>query len=76
MEWVESRGWLVRVTAPPVDGKANDHLCGFLARDVLGVAPSCVRVHRGGSGRIKVLHIDLGKERVESAFRAWVAAHA
>jgi uncharacterized protein YggU (UPF0235/DUF167 family) len=34
---------LIRVTAPPVDGKANDALCRLVAK-AAGVAPSRVRV--------------------------------
>ncbi|ADB53620.1 DUF167 domain-containing protein [Conexibacter woesei] len=48
---------VVRVTAPPVDGKANAALCRLLAK-ALGVAPSTVTVVRGQSARDKVVHVD------------------
>jgi uncharacterized protein YggU (UPF0235/DUF167 family) len=46
----------VRVTAPPVDGRANDALCRLIARRA-GVAPSRVSVVRGHRGRDKVVRI-------------------
>ena len=46
----------VRITAPPVDGKANDHLIRFLARE-FGVPPSRVELLGGASGREKRLRI-------------------
>jgi uncharacterized protein len=48
---------LVRVTAPPVEGKANDAVCRLLAKR-LGVAPRRVAVVRGGSGRDKVVEVE------------------
>jgi uncharacterized protein (TIGR00251 family) len=48
---------LVRVTAPPVDGKANAALCKLLAK-TLGVPPSTVAVVRGSSAREKVVRVD------------------
>jgi uncharacterized protein YggU (UPF0235/DUF167 family) len=45
------------VTAPPVDGKANDALCRLVAK-AAGVAPSKVTVVRGHTARDKVLHIE------------------
>lgn len=48
---------VVRVTAPPVDGKANGALCKLLAK-ALGVAPSTVAVVRGQSSRDKVVRVD------------------
>jgi uncharacterized protein (TIGR00251 family) len=48
---------LVRVTAPPVDGKANAALCALLA-DRAGVAPSRVSVVRGAAGRDKVVRVE------------------
>jgi uncharacterized protein len=47
---------VVRVTAPPVDGKANAALCKLLARHY-GVAPSKVSVVRGESSRDKLVRI-------------------
>lgn len=48
---------MVRVTAPPVDGKANDALCRLIAKKA-GVAPSKVTVLRGHTGRDKTLRVD------------------
>jgi uncharacterized protein (TIGR00251 family) len=48
---------VIRVTAPPVDGKANAALCGLVAR-AAGVAPSRVSVVRGHTARDKVLRVD------------------
>ncbi|MCB1760315.1 MAG: YggU family protein [Gammaproteobacteria bacterium] len=47
----------VRITAPPVDGKANAHLIRFLAKS-FGVPRASVRLISGDSGRIKRLVID------------------
>ena len=48
---------LIRVTAPPVDGKANDALCRLVAK-AAGVAPSRVRVIRGQTARDKILAVE------------------
>lgn len=46
-----------RVSAPPVDGRANEALRRLLAKR-LGVAPSRVRVLRGEKSREKLLEVD------------------
>ena len=46
----------VRITAPPVDGKANKHLIGFLAK-LFGVPKSAVILEAGDTGRSKRLRI-------------------
>jgi uncharacterized protein (TIGR00251 family) len=46
----------IRITAPPVDGKANRHLTGFLA-EVFGVPKRDVILLAGESGRDKRFRI-------------------
>jgi uncharacterized protein (TIGR00251 family) len=46
----------IRITAPPVDGKANAHLIKYLAKS-FGVAKSKVQLTAGESGRNKRIHI-------------------
>ena len=41
---------VVRVTAPPVDGRANAALCAFIAK-AAGVSASSVEVVRGQTSR-------------------------
>ena len=55
-------GWrhgvlVVRVTAAPVEGKANRALCALIAKKV-GVAPSNVSVVRGAAVREKIVKVD------------------
>ncbi len=46
----------IRITAPPVDNKANDNLIEFLA-DLFGVNSTDVRLVGGSKGRDKRLRI-------------------
>jgi uncharacterized protein (TIGR00251 family) len=46
-----------KVTAPPVEGKANKALCKLIAKRV-GVAPSRVSVVRGEKSREKVVRVE------------------
>lgn len=48
---------LVRVTAPPLDGKANAAVRRLIAKR-LGVPPSRVSIVRGESSRDKVVQVD------------------
>ncbi len=48
---------LVRVTAPPVDGRANAALCRLIAKRV-GVAVRNVSVIQGVSSREKVVRVE------------------
>ncbi len=49
----------VRLAAPPAEGKANDELVRFLARES-GVARGDVRIVRGASSRLKVVEVPDG----------------
>lgn len=46
----------LKITAPPVDGKANEKVTRFLAR-AFGVAPTCVSIIRGELSRDKTVRI-------------------
>jgi uncharacterized protein (TIGR00251 family) len=48
---------VIRVSAPPVDGKANAALCRFVAAQA-GVPRSAVTVVRGESARDKLLRVE------------------
>lgn len=60
---------VVRVTAPPVDGKANAATCAAIAK-ALGVPKSRVTVVRGQSSRDKTVRIE---GVAEAAVRALTA---
>ena len=47
----------VRLTAPPVDGAANEALVALLA-DALGVSRRSVRIVSGATARTKVVDVD------------------
>jgi len=48
---------VVRVMAPPLDGRANDGVCRLLA-DVLGVRRSAVTIVRGDRARDKLVAVE------------------
>jgi uncharacterized protein (TIGR00251 family) len=48
---------VIRVTAPPVDGKANAALCALVAR-AAGIPASRVSVVRGQTSRDKIVRVD------------------
>jgi uncharacterized protein (TIGR00251 family) len=56
----------IRLTAPPVEGKANEALVEFLSK-VLDVAPSRIEIVAGMTGRDKLVSIlDLDAELVHA----------
>ena len=52
---------LVRVTAPPIEGKANDAVVALLAR-ALGTPLGAIQVVRGASGRTKRVSVPRAAE--------------
>jgi hypothetical protein len=63
---------IVRVVAPPLDGRANDAVCRLLAR-ALGVRASDVTILRGERTRDKVVAIDgVDQAAAEAAIRVAV----
>ena len=49
-------GIKVKVTAPPIEGKANESLIRFLAKE-LGISPSSIEMIKGHHAREKILKI-------------------
>ena len=61
---------VIRVSAPPVDGKANEAVCRLIAKR-LAVPVRAVRIVRGETGRDKVVRVE-GVD-AETARRALLA---
>ena len=55
----------IRLTSPPVEGKANDHLTAYLAR-LFGVPKSHIILERGATSRQKQLRIRSPKKLPEN----------
>jgi hypothetical protein len=56
----------IRLTAPPVEGKANEALVAFLA-EILDVPPSRVEIVAGATGRDKLVSVlDLDADTLHS----------
>lgn len=49
-------GVKVKVTAPPIEGKANEALIRFLAKE-FEISPSCIEIIRGHQSREKTVRI-------------------
>jgi uncharacterized protein len=63
----------VRLTAPPVEGEANQKLIEFLA-EVLGVNTSQLDIVAGATGRDKLVSvIDMDKDEVHQRLTAYLS---
>lgn len=51
------KGWLVRLRAPAIDGKANEALVEFMS-EVLGIAKGKIVLVKGHTARVKCLLIE------------------
>ena len=60
----------VRVSAPPVEGAANERLTKYLAREVLGLPRSAVGIRSGEHGRSKVVGVAAPAEEVAAKLAA------
>jgi uncharacterized protein (TIGR00251 family) len=70
IEWEPSGMLKVRLTAPPVDGAANEALIALLA-ECLGLPKRSISIVRGATGRQKVVEIrEMTQEAVEQALRS------
>ena len=53
---IDTRNYIVSVTAPPVEGRANEKVVEVLA-EYFGKPKRCVILLRGETGKIKVIEI-------------------
>jgi len=58
-------GLQIRLKAPAIDGKANEHLIEYLS-EVLGISKSKINLKKGHTSRIKCLEIELDEALVNS----------
>jgi uncharacterized protein len=59
--------WRLHVSAPPVDGKANEAIVRFLAK-VIGIPATAVRIVSGFTGSTKIVELDgVDPERLHRA---------
>jgi uncharacterized protein (TIGR00251 family) len=61
----------IRLTAPPVDGKANKSLVIFLST-ILDVPRSSIEIISGSKGRDKVIRVNgLDQDSIDSRIKDW-----
>jgi uncharacterized protein (TIGR00251 family) len=66
---MEGGGFKIRLTAPPVDGAANEALIRFLA-DTFSVTRSQIEIVSGHTSKNKIVRIDgVGKEDTERVLK-------
>lgn len=57
LEQSEDGAWIARLTAPPIDGRANQELIALVARR-FRCPKAAVSIKSGASGRMKLVRID------------------
>lgn len=55
--------WVIRLKAPAIDGKANEHLIGYLSA-VLDLPKSAIVLKKGQTARFKTLEINSSDDYV------------
>jgi uncharacterized protein (TIGR00251 family) len=56
-------GWQIRLKAPPIEGKANEHLVEFLS-EILNISRSKIVLIKGHTARFKTLEIAMDEAAV------------
>lgn len=51
----------IKISSPPVDGQANQHLCGYLAK-LCGTSKRAVIIESGDNARRKRVRIQLSEK--------------
>lgn len=70
---LENGVWHIKIAAPPVEGKANKELVGFLSA-VLGVSKSRITIEKGVTSRKKLIVVEgMTQGDVEERLRKIIA---
>lgn len=56
--------WLIRLAAPPIEGRANKELVAFLA-ETLGLAPSDLDIVRGHASKTKLIDVPMPEAHIK-----------
>jgi len=64
-------GLRVRLSSPPVDGRANDELVAVVA-SALGLRPREITLVRGHTGRSKTLRIERPEAELRTLLAPWI----
>ena len=68
--WDSDGALRIRLTAPPIDGRANQALIAFLA-DRLGIRKSAISLIRGDTARLKTVEVaDLDLDAIRQRLSA------
>ena len=57
--------WIIRLKAPAIDGKANEHLVKFMS-EILKVPKSSIEIIKGHTSRFKCLEIKADENNVNA----------
>ena len=63
----------VRLTAPPVEGAANQALIGFLAGS-LGLRKTDISIRSGATARFKLLHLSGDSAELTARLSDWISS--
>lgn len=55
--WTPEGVWLVKIKAPPIDGKANDYMVKFLAQ-CLKLRQNQITIKSGQTSKLKTLELE------------------
>ena len=58
-------GWQIRLKAPAIDGKANEHLIEYLS-EILDISKSKIILKKGQTSKLKCLEISMEESLVNS----------
>lgn len=65
----EGNAWKIRISAPPIEGRANEAIIELLS-EILDIPKTSISLMRGGSSKIKLLDVPLPSGFIEELLAA------